>query len=415
MKKTLRLALIITSAILLIIAAAVASSASDDDVLFLVWKDGKEQYEPFAVKGEIALGENTVTVNDGCWKFTAEKAGYYGYDYSDEESQSSMEIAVLKNGKADTVYTENMSGLCFDWVENGENGYYVFYLETPGTYYIRFSSAASLYRDKEAVPSTDVISFVYFGELESLEISKDPLYIETDICLWWREEESTLCCFGEDVEQWLTFTNGRYKTGLIGSVDKWESGKRIFTYNLGNGPEMSKELTLVGITDTLESISFPEGFNPVIKFNYKAADSQDPFSQIGRDCAFSEWTQLNFTDGSSVKAITDNEEHVSYDKFAYFKDDEGREHWVLMQYLWLDDGIHFSAKVDGVTVSDSKAKTNSDVFGAYMNHLSSCVFFFRQFAGEMIYSPASAISSLSNNLREEYREFSEYIKNAKRF
>ncbi len=414
MKRTLRLVLVLTSAILLTVIAAVAASADSENILFPVW--GKDSEQSYEIKGEIGLGENTVTVDDGCWKLEAENAGYYGYVYSNPDSESLMDVAQLKNGKAEIIYTENMFGFGFDWVENGENAYLVFYLENPGTYYIRFSSTNSIYGDKEAVPSTDDISFVCFGELESLEISKDPLLIETDICLWWREEESKPCYFGEDVETYLTFTSGRYKIDLLGYMDKWESGKRVFTYDLGNGPELSKELTLTCVTDTLETVSFPEGFNPAVKYSYKAADSEYPNSHTQSDCAFPEWVELKFNDGSSVKAFTNEEAYVSGDKFAYFEDNEHHEHWVLLQYLRNEDGsIYFTVKVDGVVFGESKVKAEYNVISAYMNHLSGCMFFLKRFAGDMIFSPAAAISSLSNNLREEFREFSAYLKEANIF
>jgi len=415
MKKTLRLALIITSAILFAVIAAFAASADSESILFPVWGEDDEQYASYEVKGEVTPGENNVTVDDGCWKFIAEEAGYYGYDYSNPDSGTSMDIAQLKNGKAETVYTENMPGLCFDWVENGENGYYVFYLETPGTYYIRFSSADSLYRDKEAVPSTDVISFVYFGELESLEIGKDPLYIEKDICLWWKNEEDTPCYISEDVEQWLTFTNGRYKTGLIGSVDKWESGKRIFTYNLGNGPDIEKEVNLIGLADEIESVSFPEGFKPAVTLSYRAAGEEYGFSDYDWNENYPEWVELKFKDGSIVKVDT-VDPYSSSELLARFTDKEGIEHWVLMMYLWPEDGIDFCLKVDGTPFVATEAKTDCNIAADFLKHLSSYVYYFRLAMYEAFNNgPAEGITSLFDYLRRESESFSEYMKRVNLF
>ena len=92
MKKALRLALLSAMVLIMVLTGTVCFASGDSESVR--FKDRfNDDYTELAVKGELSLGENTVSVNDGCYKFTAESAGYYGNYYPDDETATIMSVA----------------------------------------------------------------------------------------------------------------------------------------------------------------------------------------------------------------------------------------------------------------------------------------------------------------------------------
>ncbi len=403
MKKALRLALLSAMVLIMVLTGTVCFASGDSGSVR--FKDRfDDDYTELAVKGELSLGENTVSVNDGCYKFTAESAGYYGNYYPDDETATIMSVAKpSEDGIAEIIYTESGPGTAFDIVEDGNTVYWVFYIESPGTYYFSFETYD--YENENPAPFSDKIVLTCLGDFVSYELSKDTFYIESDIFLWWKEENDTFCCFGENVDEYVNFTNGRFKTKMLGNVDKWESGKRTFTFDFGNGPDIGKEITLTGLADTIESVILPDDFRPVVSKRYWAIDPVFPDAKSDRSYTFPGWVELEFKDGSSVRIDPEGSGYMANEEYAEFEDGEGRSHWVFLQYT----DTAFIVRVDGVTFTELKAEKKYNIIRDFLTLISNYIYHIKLFPQDLANDSLSvAITNLRDSMAGETNNFFEY-------
>lgn len=293
--------LLVPVLVLAAILSAFASGASadgTDTVFFNVWVNNTTtEYKPFPVRGELSVGRNDVTVNDGCLRFEAENAGYYAIDVDSSETDRYICFDISEtdgeNKEKRSVFSTNGPSTWIDTIE-GADGYTgtVFYIDKPGTYYSRLYTEH--YVDGEFVNgekfacSADIR---FLGDLVSVDFGKDPLCLGPDVEIIWDGDAVIFACD-------LTFSAGSaYRCETIGRPDKLEAGKRTILFNISNGPDVNVNVNFITLAQKTGKIVLPAGYTPTVKYSFPN-NILDSYKT-----AFShpEYVELHFKDGTVKK------------------------------------------------------------------------------------------------------------------
>ena len=309
------------------------------------------------VKGEMVLGSNTITVNDGCYKFNAAESGYYGIhsDYSSTDVSDMYDVAVKneENEAEMIVYIPDDYPYVCRYVTCSNNlEYSIFYIEEPGTYYVTFYDTYN----SDNIKSCE-IDFIYFGELESFETVCDPLVMgyhsesvddsknEPDIGIIELEDCGAECCISEVN---FAFSGGeKCKGTCYGYVDQWQPGNRRFTYYISNGPKLKAEINLDSAAKSIDRIEIPNKYGSVFLTNF--ADSEYSIVKMnGEELFWPDYVDVYFKDGSVQRTELTEDGYYTYR--GIITDDDGTEH-VLIMYFDCDNSC-FNVNVEGLWLED---------------------------------------------------------------
>ncbi len=361
-----------SAAVLLLIAALcnalvfypAAADTDVDTVFWSVWNGSEQVLTPFTVKGELKTGKNDVMVNDGCLSLHAECSGYYAIDItSPSEKGVLFEVATIDSkNKANNVFSTYGCCMWIDDVDDGKgfNGI-IFYIEQPGTYYIRFSYEEYIdgkYVTEDIFACSADVRFL--GNLISVSAGKNPLYIGTDISLVWPYEDYHTVGFGCT----FVFSDGiTYPGGNIGVVDKLAPGKRTLSFELSNGPEIEMQVNLASLIDSVEEVVLPDDFTPARIYRFDPDDYQGYSSNFSRPG----YLELHFKDGTAKKVALDSTETGTecWKSFRY----GGKDHSVYSYIHYPGDGEVFSISVDDIVVYEKELKRVSSGVSDLMTFL----------------------------------------------
>ena len=405
--KHLLIPVLVIAAILCVFASGAAADGVDSVFFFDYTSEEGIVYKPVPVRGELSVGKNDVTVNDGCLLFKAENAGYYAVtiteDPSETEKYAMFDLAQIGSGnKAQMVFSTNGPSTWINEIE-GADGYsgIVFYIDKPGTYCSRFYNEDFVdgrhVAGEEFACSADVR---FLGELVSAGFDKDPLYLGMDVANLWGDGSVTFTCG-------LTFSDGNtYQCGMAGWADKFEAGKRTIRFNISNGPDVKVSANFISLTQKIDKLTLPENYTPEIIYRFSAL----PYETYERIFSHPEYVEIHFKDGTVRKVDVRSDDFWLECSGGFTLGEE--EHYIETAFISIDENeFVFRIFVDGVLFEEMPVKNTSSFISdlsVYFSGIGQLLHYLR-FTGNIrgMIDNFTAVPALAGRLSKKF--FVDYL------